>query len=76
MLADGEDEGVVEGDVCALGLGDVEVVALGVGGGVERYEGVRGVCAAVGDGETEGKRVRVQLVGVLLAVSENILQIE
>ena len=35
MLADVEDVGVVEGEVCTLGLGDVEVVALGVGGWVK-----------------------------------------
>lgn len=36
MLADGEDESVVEGKVCALRLSDVEIVALSVRGGMER----------------------------------------
>jgi hypothetical protein len=41
VLADGEDERVVERDVGTLRLGDVEVVALRVGGGMEREERVR-----------------------------------
>ena len=50
MLADGEDEGVVQRDVGALWLRDVEVVTLGVWCWVEGQEGVGRVRARVCDG--------------------------
>ena len=55
MLTDGEDVGVVEGDVCTLRLGNVEIVALRVGRGVQRQERVRRVGSSVGDGEAKCK---------------------
>ena len=51
MLADGKDEGVVQGQALALGLDDVDVVALGVRSGVAGDELVRGVLAGVDDGQ-------------------------
>lgn len=65
MLADVEDVGVVQGEVCALGLCDVEIVALGVGGGMQGEEGVGWVGAGVGDRESESKGVWVVFVRVL-----------
>ena len=59
MLADGEDEGVVDGESGALGLGDVEVVALGVGRGMAEEEFVGRIGARVGDWKGERERVRV-----------------
>lgn len=54
MLADAEDEGVVEDEIGALGLRDVEVVALGVWGGVQRQERVGRVAAGMGYGQADG----------------------
>lgn len=48
VLADAEDEGVVHSQTGALGLGDVEVMALGVRGRVAEVEVVRGVLTRVG----------------------------
>ena len=61
MLSDGENESVVDSEDFALGLGDVEVVALGVGRRVAGEEFVRRVRARVDDGQGEGERVRVVL---------------
>ena len=58
VLADGEDEGVVEREALALRLHDVDVVALGVRGGVARDELVGRVLARVDDGKRERQRVR------------------
>lgn len=69
MLAYGEDVGVVEGDVRALRLGDVEIVALSVGCWVQRQERVRRISASVRDRKTQGEGMRVELVGVLPTVS-------
>lgn len=68
MLPHGEDEGVVDGEAVALGLRDVEVVALGVGGWVADYEVVGGVGAGVREGKGEGEGVGVLFYGVLVAV--------
>jgi hypothetical protein len=65
VLPDAEDEGVVESDVGALGLSNVEIVALGVRGGVQGEEGVGRVAARVGQGQTEGEGVGVLLIGML-----------
>ena len=54
MLADTEDERVVENEVGALGLSDVEVVALGVGRWMECQERVRRVVAGVSYWEADG----------------------
>lgn len=59
MLADVEDEGVVHDQALALGLDDVEVVALGVRRGVADEEVVGRVLPDVGEWEGEGEGVRV-----------------
>lgn len=59
MLAHVEDEGVVHDEALALGLDDVEVVALGVGGGVAGQKIVRRVLPDVRDGQGEREGVRV-----------------
>jgi hypothetical protein len=69
VLADGEDEGIVEGNVGALRLCDVQVVALCVRCRVERQERVWRVGAGMGDGQPQSESMRVELVGVLLFVS-------
>lgn len=51
MLTDGEDESIVEREVRILGLCDVEVVALGVGCGMEGQEGIGWIGAGVSNGE-------------------------
>jgi hypothetical protein len=48
-----------------LRLGDVEVVALGVGCGMQSEEGVGWIMAGVGDGKTECQGVRVEFVRML-----------
>lgn len=70
-MADAEDESVVQGDVGALRLCDIEIVALGVWRGVEGQESVWRVAAGMGHGEAESQSMRIHLVGVLkqLAVS-------
>jgi hypothetical protein len=59
VLTDVEDEGVVHYQALALGLDDVQVVALGVGGRVADEEVVGRVLADVGEwqGDREGVRV-------------------
>ncbi len=59
MLADGKDEGVVHGQAFALGLRDVEIVALGMGCWVSEEKFIGGVVAGMdyGDGEGDGMRV-------------------
>ncbi len=47
MLADGKDEGVVDCETEALWLRDVEVVSLGVGGGMAEKELIRRIVAGV-----------------------------
>jgi len=64
VLSDGEDEGVVHSQPGALGLRDVEVMALGVWGGVAEEELVGRVVTAVDDGDGEGEGVRVVFDGV------------
>ncbi len=65
MLADGEDECVVYGKTVALGLGDVEVVALGMGRRMASHEIVRWVFARVDYGKGECYGVWVVLDGML-----------
>jgi hypothetical protein len=55
MLADGEDEGVVESDVGALRLGDVEIVSLCVRRRMQGQKVVRRVGACVGYRKAESQ---------------------
>lgn len=72
MLADAEDEGVVDDQAGALGLCDVQVVALGVRRWVAGYESVRWVLSGVGDGQCQSKRMWVVLVRMLFTVSASV----
>lgn len=64
VLADGEDEGIVDGETGALGLSNVQIVALGMWGGMDRDELVGWVLAYVGEGKGEGEGMRVRFDGV------------
>lgn len=54
MLTDTEDERVVEDEVRALWLGNIEVVTLCVRCGVKRQKGIRRVAAGVRDWKAHG----------------------
>jgi hypothetical protein len=58
-LPDREDEGVVHGELEALRLGDVEIVALGMRSRMPEEEVERWVFTGVINGKGEGERVRV-----------------
>jgi hypothetical protein len=70
VLANAEDKCVVQCQVCALWLGDVEIVALSMWRGVQRQEGVRRVAASVLHRQTKSQGVWVLFVRVLLIVSD------
>ena len=65
MLANAEDEGVVESNVGTLRLSHIEIVPLSVWSGMQRQERVGRVVAGMCHGETDGKVVGVHLVRVL-----------
>jgi hypothetical protein len=59
VLAYAKHEGVVDDQAAALGLSDVEIMALGVRCRVASEEGVRWVLAGVQEWHCEGKSVWV-----------------